>query len=207
MDLLIRCTHTTPHLVKVNPAAAYDMEEFHRAGGIPRLMERLGDLIDSTALTCTRTDGGENLKGYHYLFPDDPELIRTRRLPYGLHGVWRCFGEILAPTQPVTNAGGIWTSFTAISAERPACLTGRKQRTKLSWPGLFSQAMWWSSAMRGPKGARYAGDVQGDEIPLWSRVSRTDGLSHRRTVFRHQQWLLCGAYLPRRPPKGALSLW
>lgn len=105
MDLFDQMYHTTPHLVKVNPAAAYDMEEFHRAGGIPRLMERLGDLIDSTALTCTGQTVGENLKGYHYLFPDNPELIRTRETAYGLHGGVAVLRGNLAPHTAVTKPG------------------------------------------------------------------------------------------------------
>ncbi len=37
---------TTPQIAKVNPAAKWDMEAFYRAGGIPRVMDHLADIID-----------------------------------------------------------------------------------------------------------------------------------------------------------------
>ena len=105
MDLFDQMYQTTPHLVKVNPAAAYDMEDFHRAGGIPRLMERLGDLIDPTALTCTGRSVGENLKSYRYPFPDNPDLIRARDNAYGPHGGVAVLRGNLAPHTAVTKPG------------------------------------------------------------------------------------------------------
>ena len=203
MDLFDQMYHTTPHLVKVNPAAAYDMEEFHRAGGIPRLMERLGDLIDSTALTCTGQTVGENLKGYHYLFPDNPELIRTRETAYGLHGGVAVLRGNLAPHTAVTKPGaygphlqrfrGKARVFNREEAANEAILAGTVQ------PGDVVVIRY-----EGPKGGPGMREMyKAMKFLLWPRVSRADGLSHRRTVFRHQQWLLCGAYLPRGRRRGA----
>ena len=105
MDLFDQFYQSTPHLVKVNPSAAYDMEDFHRAGGIPRLMERLGDLIDRSALTCTGRPLGENLEQYHYRFPDNPEIIRPREKAYGPHGGVAVLRGTLAPDTAVTKPG------------------------------------------------------------------------------------------------------
>ena len=44
-------TKTTPQIAKVNPAAKPEMEAFYRAGGIPRVMQHLGDLLDTSVMT------------------------------------------------------------------------------------------------------------------------------------------------------------
>jgi dihydroxy-acid dehydratase len=53
---------TTPQIAKVNPAAAPDMEAFYLAGGIPRVMINLGDILDLDVMTVTGKTLGENLK-------------------------------------------------------------------------------------------------------------------------------------------------
>ena len=45
-------------------------------------MDHLGDLIDRSALTCTGKTVGENLAEYAYLYPENPEIVRTRQDPF-----------------------------------------------------------------------------------------------------------------------------
>jgi dihydroxy-acid dehydratase len=51
----------TPLIAKVNPAAAYNMEDFYLAGGIPEVMRRLLPLLRTEALTATGLSIAENL--------------------------------------------------------------------------------------------------------------------------------------------------
>ena len=96
---------TTPQLARVNPAAKWDMEDFFQAGGIPRVMDRLGDLIDRSALTCTGKTVGENLAEYAYLYPENPEIVRTRQDPFAPVGGIAVLRSNLAPRTGVTKPG------------------------------------------------------------------------------------------------------
>src|SRR5436309_9612148 len=42
-----------PVLIDLKPSGAHYMEHFHHAGGVPKLMRQLGDLIDLDARTIT----------------------------------------------------------------------------------------------------------------------------------------------------------
>ena len=58
---------TTPQIAKVNPAAKWDMDAFYRAGGIPRVMEHLGELLNTSSMTCTGKTITENPVSYTHL--------------------------------------------------------------------------------------------------------------------------------------------
>ena len=68
---------TTPQIAKVNPAAKWDMEDFYKAGGIPRVMGRLGDILDTSLITCTGKTVKENIEEYKFAYPENPEIIKT----------------------------------------------------------------------------------------------------------------------------------
>ena len=45
-----------PVLIDLKPSGEHYMEHFHHAGGVPKLMAQLGDLIDLDAKTITGAD-------------------------------------------------------------------------------------------------------------------------------------------------------
>ena len=96
---------TTPQLARVNPAARWDMEDFFQAGGIPRVMDHLGELIDRSGLTCTGRTVGENLAEYVYRYPENTEIIRTRQEPFAPVGGIAVLRGNLAPRTGVTKPG------------------------------------------------------------------------------------------------------
>ena len=98
---------TTHQLARVNPAAKWDMEDFFQEGGIPRVMDRLGDLIDRSALTCTGKTVGENLAEYAYLYPENHEIIRTRQDPFAPVGGIAVLRGNLAPRTGVIQPGDV----------------------------------------------------------------------------------------------------
>lgn len=105
MDLFGELYHTTPILVKVNPSSRYDMEDFYKAGGIPRTMRCLGDLVDADAMTCTGKTVGENLTEYRAVHPENPEIIRDREHAYQNVGGVAVLKGNLAPLSAVTKPG------------------------------------------------------------------------------------------------------
>lgn len=105
MDLFGELYQTTPILAKVNPSAAYDMEAFYKAGGIPRVMRCLEDLIDGSAMTCTGKTVSENLAEYRPVHPENPEVIRDRAHAYQPTGGVAVLKGNLAPLSAVTKPG------------------------------------------------------------------------------------------------------
>lgn len=104
-DIFDSMYQNTPHLAKVNPSSAFDMEDFHRAGGIPKVMENLGELIDQAALTCTGKTVADNLAAYRYRHKGETDLIRTRQNAYSQTGGIAILRGSLAPGSCVTKPG------------------------------------------------------------------------------------------------------
>ncbi len=102
---------TTPQIAKVNPAAAPDMEAFYRAGGIPRVEQHLGDILDTSVMTVTGKTLAENLAGYIYEYPEDPTIIRTVEDPFSKTGGVAVLHGNLCPHTAVTKPGAIHPSM------------------------------------------------------------------------------------------------
>jgi dihydroxy-acid dehydratase len=68
----------TPLLANIRPSGAYLMEDFFYAGGLPALLNNLGDLLDTSAVTGNGRTLGENIADAK-VFNDD--VIRTRDNP------------------------------------------------------------------------------------------------------------------------------
>jgi dihydroxy-acid dehydratase len=68
----------TPLLGNIRPSGAYLMEDFFYAGGLPALLNNLGDLLDTSAVTANGQTLGENIARAK-VFNDD--VIRSRDNP------------------------------------------------------------------------------------------------------------------------------
>lgn len=79
LTALDRIAALTPVLVNLKPAGTHYMPDLHRAGGVPEVMRRLGDLLVLDAPTVTGRTLGENLASIAPV-PGD-EVIRTPDAP------------------------------------------------------------------------------------------------------------------------------
>jgi dihydroxy-acid dehydratase len=68
----------TPLLGNIRPSGTYLMEDFFYAGGLPALLNNLGDLLDTSAVTANGKTLGENIARAR-VFNDD--VIRSRENP------------------------------------------------------------------------------------------------------------------------------
>ena len=100
-------TKVTPQIAKVNPAAKPEMEAFYRAGGVPKVEERLGDLLDTSVMTVTGKTLGENLKEYIYEYPEDPTIIKTVEEPFSKTGGVAVLHGNLCPNTGISKPGAI----------------------------------------------------------------------------------------------------
>ena len=97
----------TPQIARVNPAGKWDMEAFFRAGGIPRVMSNLGELLDRDVLTCSGKTLKENLSAYRYQYPPNEEVIRTRENAFSKTGGIAVLHGNLAPDSAISRPGAI----------------------------------------------------------------------------------------------------
>lgn len=107
LEMFDSLSRTTPQIAKVNPASKWDMEAFFMAGGIPRVMEKLGDLINRDALTCTGRTVAENLANYRYHYPEDKRVIRDLSDPFNATGGLAVLHGNLAPDGAVCKPGAM----------------------------------------------------------------------------------------------------
>jgi dihydroxy-acid dehydratase len=107
IEAFSRFNKTTPYIAKVNPASKWDMEDFWRAGGIPRVMANMQPLLDAQAMTCTMKTVAENLAGYRYRFPENPQVIRTLAQPFSPTGGLAVLRGNLAPDTAISKPGAI----------------------------------------------------------------------------------------------------
>src|SRR6201986_3122319 len=84
-----------PVLIDLKPSGAHYMEHFHHAGGVPKLMAQLGDLIDLDAKTIT----GQTLRDVVANAEDVPgqDAIRPRTSPIKPEGAMAVLHGNLAP--------------------------------------------------------------------------------------------------------------
>ncbi len=82
METFDEYSKNTPQIAKVNPAAKWDMEDFWKAGGIPRVVERMAPLLNKDVMTCSGATLDENIKETRYRFPKNEEIIKTLDEPF-----------------------------------------------------------------------------------------------------------------------------
>ncbi len=96
---------TTPQLAKLNPASHWGMEDFYKAGGIPRVMKNLGDLLDTGVITCTGKTVKENLEEISFIYPENEEVIKTTAEPFYKTGGIAVLKGNLAPHTAISKPG------------------------------------------------------------------------------------------------------
>ena len=95
LEAFDRLGREVPVLIDLKPSGAHYMEHFHHAGGVPKLMAQLGDLIDLDAKTIT----GATLRDVVARAEEVPgqDVIRTRKNPIKPEGGLAVLHGNLAP--------------------------------------------------------------------------------------------------------------
>jgi dihydroxy-acid dehydratase len=84
-----------PVLIDLKPSGAHYMEHFHHAGGVPKLMQQLGDLLDLDAKTITGKTLRDVVAGAEEVPGQD--AIRSRTSPIKPEGAMAVLHGNLAP--------------------------------------------------------------------------------------------------------------
>jgi dihydroxy-acid dehydratase len=104
MDLFEHLCRSTPHLAKINPAAAFNVPDFHRAGGIPAVMREITSLLHGDAMTVTGHPVSENVADAE---SRDRRIIRTLFEPWSREGGLAILRGNLAPNTGITKPAAI----------------------------------------------------------------------------------------------------
>src|SRR2546429_452369 len=95
LDAFDKLGREVPVLVDLKPSGEHYMEHFHHAGGVPKLMAQLGDLIDLDAKTITGATLREIVAGAEEVPGQD--AIRPRNNPIKPEGAMAVLHGNLAP--------------------------------------------------------------------------------------------------------------
>ena len=109
MDAFDRISDEIPHIAKINPASNdYDMQDFYFAGGVPRVMEYLKDVLDLDVMTVTGKTLRENIAGHYYMYgPCNDNVIHTLDRPWSTLGGIAIMRGNLAPETGVAKPAAI----------------------------------------------------------------------------------------------------
>jgi len=107
LDIFDSVSRRTPNLCKLSPAGHHHIEDLHRAGGIPAVMNALAKqgLIDRSVLTVTGHTVGENLDALKAEILDD-DVIRAQA-PYANEGGIAVLKGNLAPDGAVVKQSAV----------------------------------------------------------------------------------------------------
>ena len=104
MELFEELCRTTPHIAKMNPAAAPNVPDFHDAGGVPAVMKEILSLLHSDALTVTRKTVAENVA---HAEVKDRNIIKSMVGPWAREGGLAVLRGNLAPNTGITKPAAI----------------------------------------------------------------------------------------------------
>jgi dihydroxy-acid dehydratase len=107
LDSFSRFSSTTPTIAKVYPASNYDMEDLWKAGGIPRVIDRMRPMLNMDVMTCTGRTMAENIDSFRYRFPENNEVIKTLEEPFGFSGGLAVLRGNLAPRTGISKPAAI----------------------------------------------------------------------------------------------------
>lgn len=104
MDLFEELCRSTPHIAKMNPAAAPNVPDFHDAGGVPAVMREILPILHGDAMTVSGKTISENVAEAQV---HDRSIIRTMASPWSEGGGLAVLRGNLAPNTAITKPAAI----------------------------------------------------------------------------------------------------
>jgi dihydroxy-acid dehydratase len=104
VDTFEELSRTTPHIARMNPAAAPNVPDFHDAGGVPAVMKEILPLLHGDALTVSGKTVAENVAGAKIL---NSGIIRSMANPWSTGGGLAVLRGNLAPDSAITKPAAI----------------------------------------------------------------------------------------------------
>jgi len=97
-----------PHLTKVSPSGKWHMEDIHRAGGVPAILNEISGYLHLDRPTVSGKSLGESIRGKTI---QDSEVVRSLSNPHSSTGGLSILFGNLAPEGAVIKTGGVAPSM------------------------------------------------------------------------------------------------
>jgi dihydroxy-acid dehydratase len=104
MELFDEISRSTPHIARIYPAAAPNVQDFHRAGGVQAVMKELLPLLRDDALTVSGQTVAENTR---IVQSRDSGIIRSLSDPWSKEGGLAVLRGNLAPNTAISKPAAI----------------------------------------------------------------------------------------------------
>ncbi len=148
MDLFEELCRSTPHIAKMNPAAAPNVPDFHHAGGVPAVMKELLPILHADALTVTGRSVAENLAAAG---TPDRRIIKTMADPWSREGGLAVLRGNLAPNTAVTKPAAIHPDMRAFTG-KAHCFNSEEDANQAILAGKVTEGEVIVIRYEGPKG-------------------------------------------------------
>lgn len=148
MELFEELSRSTPHIAKMNPAAAPNVPDFHQAGGVPAVMKELLPILHEDAQTVTAKSVAENVSGAKIL---NSNIIRTLENPWSKGGGLAILRGNLAPNTAITKPAAIHPDMQTFKG-RAHCFDSEEAADKAILEGRVKEGEVIVIRYEGPKG-------------------------------------------------------
>jgi dihydroxy-acid dehydratase len=139
---------TTPHIAKLNPAAAANVSDFHKAGGVPAVMREIAPLLHGDALTAT----GRKVAQYIETVSDgNRDIIRPIGSPWSHEGGLAVLFGNLSPDGCITKPAAIHPDMHSFKG-RARCFDSEEAATQALIDGQIQLGDVVVIRYEGPKG-------------------------------------------------------
>ena len=148
MDRFEELCSSTPHIARMNPAAAPNVPDFHDAGGVPAVMKEILPLLHGDAMTVTGRTMAENVA---------PAEIRNSAIIRALADPWSQAGGLavlrgnLAPDTAITKPAAIVPQMHTFTG-RARCFDSEEDANRAILDGAVQSGEVVVIRYEGPKG-------------------------------------------------------
>jgi dihydroxy-acid dehydratase len=141
-------SRTTPHIARMNPAAAPNVPDFDAAGGVPAVMNEILPLLHGDALTVTGTTIEDNVRG---VVARDRSIIRSCEEPWSQGGGLAILWGNLAPNSAITKPAAIDPAMHTFTG-KAHCFDVEEAANQAILDGLVEEGEVVVIRYEGPKG-------------------------------------------------------
>jgi dihydroxy-acid dehydratase len=141
-------SRTTPHIARMNPAAAPTVPDFHDAGGVPAVMKEILPLLHGDALTVSGKRVDENVASAQIR---DSRVIKTMAAPWSAGGGLAVLRGNLAPNSAITKPAAIRPEMHTFSG-KAHCFDSEEAANQAILDGKISEGEVLVIRYEGPKG-------------------------------------------------------
>lgn len=115
LDRINQIADRIPYLCKVSPSGPWHMQDVHRAGGVPAILNQIERVENSIHLDRPTVSGSTLRESIVGCSIQDPEVIRSLESPHSHTGGLAILFGNLAPDGAVIKAGGVTASMRSFS--------------------------------------------------------------------------------------------